>query len=233
MSDALGLHKLTHETERDGSNAVSITGRPSTVELGATRRSAADLLLEQRQQSSRMRHSSSTPHVGTRKFAHEQQAKSREFEARLAAMHGERGETYGIGATLSSTGTALSQATWFDLFKRTDENSSGLICFGEWSRLVRNGLGVSEREFSSERLKRAWLALDTDGSGFINAGEWAAFMRKGEPQQDAAHDRRLRVALVRKATAAEVRRQCRRLFTRFGERVVDLNLDDVATPAPT
>jgi hypothetical protein len=82
--DTLGMHKLLQESNAQAGEGMSISGRPSTVAAGASRRPVSELL-EQRQ--GRMRHSSSTPHVGTRRYAQEQKRASREFEARLAAMH--------------------------------------------------------------------------------------------------------------------------------------------------
>ena len=140
---------------------------------------------------------------------------SRLCNARLASLYGE-GAVHSLGAdqrpdptaaltAAAPTQGALSQATWFSLFKRTDENDSGLICFNEWSKLIRGELGVSEGVFSKQRLQAAWLALDVDSSGFINAGEWAAFMRKGEMRKE--EDRRLEYALSKKRAARELHDQ--------------------------
>ena len=96
--------------------------------------------------------------------------------------------------------------TWFGLFKRVDSDSSGLITFAEWSKLVRGELGLGEHEMGQRDLKAVWVALDTDSSGFISAAEWAAFMRKGE-QPEAQNDRKERIALARKRMAATVREQ--------------------------
>ena len=146
---------------------------------------------------------------------------SRLCNERLATLYGEgaihslaaeRGSSVGGKASLADPTKALtaagpvhgalSQATWFSLFKRTDENDSGLICFHEWTKLIRTELGVKERHFPKQRLQACWLALDVDSSGFINAGEWAAFMRRGEPDQ--LRDKRLEYAMSKKYKAREL-----------------------------
>jgi Ca2+-binding EF-hand superfamily protein len=88
--------------------------------------------------------------------------------------------------------------SWYNLFKRVDEDDSGRVTFAEFRRLVRAELGVPTADMEEVKLKGVWLALDSDQNGFITAAEFAAFMRKAEPQ---AKDQRLRNLLARRRKA--------------------------------
>ena len=72
-----------------------------------------------------------------------------------------------------------------------DEDNSGLICFSEFQKVVRNILLVPRvtpaqaTGLSDEELTAVWCAIDDDQSGHINAGEFGAFLRLG----DSVHDK--------------------------------------------
>jgi len=70
--------------------------------------------------------------------------------------------------------------SWFKLFRHMDEDGSGLIDYAEFSRMVRDELGVPPHELPERALKAVWLALDEDSSGHITSGEFGDFMRRGE-----------------------------------------------------
>jgi hypothetical protein len=69
--------------------------------------------------------------------------------------------------------------SWFKLFRQVDCDGSGLISFGEFTRMVRVELKVSPRDLPEASLRAVWLAFDSDGSGHISAGEFGKFMRRG------------------------------------------------------
>jgi hypothetical protein len=76
--------------------------------------------------------------------------------------------------------------SWFKLFRKVDNDGSGLISYDEFVEMVRNDLKLSARALPEKNILQAWLALDTDGSGYLSSGEFGAFMRAAAPKIDRA-----------------------------------------------
>ena len=82
----------------------------------------------------------------------------------------------GAMAQLLPKGT---ERAWIKLFKLLDEDGSGRLSFGEFTKMIRLRLNLSEGELSEERLKAVWKAVDTGAEGFISVGSFGRFIKKG------------------------------------------------------
>ena len=67
---------------------------------------------------------------------------------------------------------------WINLFKRMDEDGSGLITYDEMERTIREMLRMSAEAIPKRALQGLWLKLDENRNGSIDAGEFGRFMRK-------------------------------------------------------
>jgi len=93
---------------------------------------------------------------------------------------------------------------WYRMFKDIDDDRSGLIDYDEFSRMVRNRLGVSKKQLDDEALRAVWLVLDEDSSGHIDSGEFCRFMDKGKPVEPPPpiHKRRETIGVNKRAAHA-------------------------------
>ena len=123
---------------------------------------------------------------------------------------------------MQEKGTHLS---WIKLFRRVDEDSSGLISYGEFTALIRSELGLPEAQVPKRAVKQVWIALDADRSGHIDAGEFGHFMRLGEIHRKTGADGggseaggeggwRTRLTMKNKEKAERQRQEKARLFHR-------------------
>ena len=65
---------------------------------------------------------------------------------------------------------------WSQLFKRTDEDGSGLVGLEEVTAMIRRDLAIPQKVLPEAKLKAMWKWLDEDGSGDINTEEFGMFM---------------------------------------------------------
>ena len=94
---------------------------------------------------------------------------------------------------------------WYRMFKDIDDDQTGLIDNDEFTRMVRNRLGVSKKELNDEALRAVWLALDADSSGHIDSGEFRRFMDKGKPVEPPPHSGSEMIGVNKRAAHAPAR----------------------------
>lgn len=122
-------------------------------------------------------------------FCRDRQVPQEVYEAKLAQENKIR-----VAMLLNKFMIRAQVPNFITLFKMMDEDSSGLICFSEFQKVVRQHLQVPKvgptpkTGLSDEELTAVWCAIDDDQSGHINAGEFGAFLRLG----DSVHDKNRR-----------------------------------------
>lgn len=66
---------------------------------------------------------------------------------------------------------------WLKVFKEADNDASGLITFDEVRLVIRRTFKVKASEFSEDRIKVLWVALDYESSDAIEMVTFARFMK--------------------------------------------------------
>ena len=78
--------------------------------------------------------------------------------------------------------------SWYTLFRKVDEDSSGLISYQEFENMVRSHMRLTADAVPRKKLHRIWLKMDEDLSGQIDSGEFGHFMnlaRRAAPTTEA------------------------------------------------
>ena len=67
---------------------------------------------------------------------------------------------------------------WLEIFKEVDEDHSGLLSYDELRMVIRRMFKVKAAQFSDQKIKQMWCALDTDGSDSVAQVEFARFVKR-------------------------------------------------------
>ena len=76
---------------------------------------------------------------------------------------------------------ARSQSCYFKLFRELDRDSSGLISYYEFKKMIRDVLKVPPSRMDDHEIDAMWRWVDWDTSGNIASGEFLRLMRCGWP----------------------------------------------------
>lgn len=75
-----------------------------------------------------------------------------------------------------------SASLWYELFRKVDTKSYGVIKFGQFLQGIREVLLIDEKEWPEGKLRSVWAVLIADsGNGYLGAGKFGVWMRSGEP----------------------------------------------------